>query len=64
MAIEIDTNGYGDSSVVLEGEDARRFVEEIEHPSDDVRRIEHLRRSADTLDRVYSEKPANELFRA
>jgi len=63
MAIKIDTDGYGDS-VVLEGEDARRFVEETKHPSDDARRVEHLRRSADTFERVYSEKPANELFRS
>jgi hypothetical protein len=63
MAIEIAGNGLGDS-VVLTGADADRFVEETKHPTDDGRRAEHLRRSAETYDRVYSEKPANELFRS
>lgn len=63
MAIEIGTNS-GDS-VVLTGADAERFVEETKHPrDDDGRRAEHLRRSAETFDRVYSEQSANELFRS
>jgi hypothetical protein len=62
MAIEIDT--IGDSSVRLTGDDARRFIDEVKNPSNDPRRIQHLERSAETFERVYSEKSANELFRA
>lgn len=63
MAIEIAGNGLGET-VVLEGEDAERFVEETKNPTDDGRRAEHLRRSAETYERVFSEKTANELFRS
>jgi hypothetical protein len=62
MAIEIAGSGLGEP-VTLTGADARRFVEETKNPTDDARRVEHLRRSAETYERVFSEKTANELFR-
>jgi hypothetical protein len=62
MAIEIAGSGLGDP-VRLEGPDAERFVEETLNPTDpDGRRAEHFRRSAETYERVYSGKTANELF--
>ena len=63
MAIKIDTNGLGDE-VVLTGDDAKRFVEETKNPTDDGRRAEHFRRSAETFEHVYTERSANELFRS
>lgn len=62
MAIEIAGSELGEP-VTLTGAAARRFVEETKNPKDDGRRAEHLRRSAETYERVFSEKTANELFR-
>lgn len=61
MAVEISGNGLGES-VTLTGADARRFVEETKNPTNDGRRAEHLRRSALTYERIFSDKTANELF--
>lgn len=62
MAIEIAGSGLGDP-VRLTGADARRFVEETKNPTDpDGRRAEHFRKSAETYERVHSDKTANELF--
>ncbi|NLT04691.1 MAG: hypothetical protein GXY03_00110 [Solirubrobacterales bacterium] len=62
MAIEITGSGLGEP-VVLEGDDAKRFVEETLNPTDpDGRRAEHFRKSAETYDRIHSGKTANELF--
>jgi hypothetical protein len=62
LAIEIAGSGLGEP-VKLEGLDAERFVEETLNPTDpDGRRAEHFRKSAETYERIYSGKTANELF--
>lgn len=61
MAVEIHTNGGFGESVYLHGEDAARFVHEIEHPSTDARRLSHLERSDDAFKRLFSPEPISEL---
>lgn len=61
MAIEIHANGGFGESVYLDGDDADRFVHEIEHPSTDVRRLSHLERSDEAFRRMFSPEPISEL---
>jgi hypothetical protein len=61
MAVEIHTNGGFGESVSLTGRDAERFVNEIENPSTDSRRLDHLERSDEAFKRSYSPEPISEL---
>jgi hypothetical protein len=61
MAVEIHTNGGFGESVSLRGEDAARFVRDIENPSTDERRLNHLERSDRAYERVFSPEPISEL---
>lgn len=60
MAVEIGASGLGER-VTLVGEDAERFIDEVLRPSDDPRRLEHLRRSDETFARTYSPEPIRDL---
>lgn len=60
MAVEIGGNGKG---VSLTGEDASRFVDELRCPSDDPRRLEHLRRADEAPERSRFPEPISELPR-
>lgn len=62
MAVEIDT-AYRESAVVLEDDDARRFMDDVKNPSTDERRLEHLARSAETFEELKPDRTANELLR-
>lgn len=62
MAIEINNaNAWFGESVHLSGDDASRFVREIESPSTDERRLNHLRRSDETFRRYWSDEPITDL---
>lgn len=61
MAVVITANGGFGESVLLEGKDAERFVDEIENPSMDKRRLEHLKYSDETFQDVFSSEPIDEL---
>lgn len=61
MAVVISANGDFGETVVLEGDDAARFVDEIENPSMDERRLEHLRRSSETFKEIFSSEPLSDL---
>jgi hypothetical protein len=62
MAIEINNaNAWFGESVHLDGDDASRFVKEIERPSTDERRLSHLRRSDEAFKRFWSDEPITEL---
>ena len=61
MAVVIAANGGFGESVLLEGKDAERFVDEIENPSMDARRLEHLERSDQTFKDVFSPEPIGKL---
>jgi hypothetical protein len=61
MAVEITTTGGFGESVSLKGEDAARFVHEIENPSTDQRRLKHLKRSDKTYERLFSPEPLTHL---
>jgi hypothetical protein len=58
MAVEIGGNGKG---VSLTGEDAVRFVDELRCPSNDVRRLEHLKRADEAPERDRFPEPISEL---
>ncbi len=61
MAVEIYSNGGFGESVHLNGADAERFVDEIENPSADERRLGHLERSDEAYRRFVSAEPISEL---
>jgi hypothetical protein len=61
MAVVISANGGFGESVLLEGEDAEKFVDEIENPSTDERRLDHLRRSDETFEKIFSREPISDL---
>jgi len=61
MAVVIAANGGFGESVLLEGKDAERFVDEIENPSTDERRLKHLERSDETFEAVFSPEPISKL---
>jgi hypothetical protein len=61
MAVEIHSNGGFGESVHLNGADAKRFVDEIENPSTDERRLDHLERSDKAFQRLFSSEPISEL---
>ena len=61
MAVEIHSNGGFGESVYLKGADAERFVDEIENPSTDERRLGHLERSDEAYRRIFSSEPISEL---
>jgi hypothetical protein len=60
MAVEIHTNGGHGESVRLSGADAERFVRDVERPSDDTRRLNHLKRSDEAFERLVSSEPISE----
>jgi hypothetical protein len=61
MAVEINATGGFGESVSLKGDDAARFVKEIENPSNDERRLSHLARSDQAFERLFSPEPLSEL---
>jgi hypothetical protein len=61
MAVEIYSNGGFGESVHLNGADAARFVDEIENPSTDERRLGHLERSDEAYNRFFSTEPITDL---
>ena len=61
MAIEIDST-YTKESVVIEGDDARRFMDEVITPSTDARRIDHLERSASVADELLTDQTAGDIL--
>lgn len=61
MAVEISANGGFGECVSLTGEDAARFVDDILAPSNDPRRLEHLKRSDEAYERFYSPEPISDL---
>lgn len=61
MAIEISVNGGFSESVRLSGRDAECFVHEIENPSTDERRLNHLARSDEAYEHHVSSEPISEL---
>ncbi len=63
MAIEISANGGFGERVSLTGDDAERFIEDVLNPSDDPRRLEHLRRSDEAYRRMSSSEPLHDLPR-
>jgi len=63
MAVEIGASELGER-VSLTGADAERFLDEVLNPSEDPRRLEHLRRSDETFARTYSPEPIRDLPRS
>jgi hypothetical protein len=61
MAVEINAIGGFGESVSLQGDDAARFVEEIKSPSTDERRLNHLARSDQAFERLFSPEPLSKL---
>jgi len=62
MAVVINNaNGGFGESVSLEGADAENFVNEIERPSTDKRRLSHLKRSDETYKVSFSFDPISQL---
>ncbi len=61
MAVEISANGGFGECVSLTGADAERFVDEIMNPSTDERRLEHLERSDEAYERIFSPEPISDL---
>lgn len=61
VAVEIPTNGGFGERVSLTGDDAERFINDVLQPSDDPRRLEHLRRSDETYRRMSSPEPLHDL---
>lgn len=61
MAVVINANGGFGESVSLEGKDAESFIDEIENPSMDERRLQHLKRSDETFKNVFSREPISTL---
>jgi hypothetical protein len=65
MAVELGSTftSYG-ASQPLVGRDAERLVEEVNNPSRDERRIDHLRRSDEAFEKLYTHEPANTILEA
>lgn len=63
MAVEISANGGFGERVSLTGGDAERFIADILNPSDDPRRLEHLKRSDEAYRRMFSSEPVHDLPR-
>jgi hypothetical protein len=61
MAVEIGASGGFGESVSLRGADAARFMDEVARPSDDARRLEHLRLSSIAYERYVCSEPISEL---
>jgi len=61
MAVVINANGGFGESVSLRGEDAESFIDEIENPSTDKRRLSHLKRSDETYRASFSLEPISTL---
>jgi len=61
MAVEINATGGFGESVSLRGDDAARFVQEIKNPSNDERRLNHLARSDQAFERLFSPEPLSGL---
>jgi hypothetical protein len=47
----------------LEGDDARRFVEDVENPQPSPERSDFLKKSKGIFEKLYSPKSANSFFR-
>jgi len=63
MAVEISANGGFGERVSLTGIDADRFIADVLNPSDDPRRLKHLRRSDEAYSRMISADPIRDLPR-
>ena len=63
MAVEISANGGFGERVSLTGGDADRFIADILNPSNDPRRLEHLKRSDEAYRRMFSSEPVHDLPR-
>lgn len=61
MAVEINSSGGSGESILLYGEDAERFLDEVINPSTDKRRLAHLKRSDETFERLFSPEPIRDL---
>lgn len=58
--MEIGASESG-ARVSLTGRDAEHFLDEVLNPSTDARRLEHLERSDETFERIFSPEPISDL---